>query len=145
MRKPVKCNDNFYVHELVPKLAYAKYGDKAIRFVTQWQLRLSDALREEFGPTTINNYYWGGPRKDSGTRIQGWSKAGGPTSAHRLALALVCQFKDYSIKDVWKTIKAQEDYWMAMGISRIEKFANMTWLHADGVITNKNKIHWFKP
>lgn len=144
-RKPVKCNKHFYVHELVPKKAYEIYGDRAIRFITPWQLKLSDALRETFGPTTINNYYWGGKRKDSGTRIQGWSRTGSATSAHRMGIALDCVFRDVSIKDVWRNIKTYDDFWFNMGITRIEKFKGMDWLHIDGIITNKEKIHWFKP
>ena len=75
-----KCK-HFKAHELVPPAIYDKFGERSFMFLDDRLLKLCDALREEFGSATINNYKWGGDRVASGLRSPD-SPYYSPTSQH---------------------------------------------------------------
>jgi hypothetical protein len=49
----------FKIHELVPPKVYQVRGEKAWQLIDPKLISLIDALREEFGSATINNYIVG--------------------------------------------------------------------------------------
>ena len=70
VKDPIKINfTNFSVAEFVSKKRFEARPDRASRGVS-WQLVLAcQNIREFFGkPITINNWFWGGDRQDSGLR-----------------------------------------------------------------------------
>lgn len=133
---------HFKIHELVPSETFQKYGEKAWMFLDPNLIILIDALRDEFGGATINNYYWGGNRTASGLRI--------PTSAeysvysqHSHGRAADMLFSNISTSDVRKAIIATPQKWLSL-VDSITIEDDVSWLHVD-VRNGDNCIKLFKP
>lgn len=118
---------NFHIKEFVPKEIYDKWGDKSAWFMDMRLIKLVQALRDEFGPITINggNYNLSGFRPPSST-------VGGKLSQHRFGRAADLKFKDVTVQDVYAAILKNEEHWMKKGLTTLENIqATPTWLHID--------------
>ena len=119
---------HFKIYELVDETTYLKYGEKAWMFIDPMLIKLIDAMREEFGQATINNYFWQGDRSWSGLRTKEspwYSKY----SQHSFGRAVDILFK-IPAKDVRKTMTEDPDKWLAICPS-ITMEDGVSWVHVD--------------
>jgi hypothetical protein len=59
-----------------------------------------DALRDKFGPITVNDWSWGGTFKESGYR-SATSRTGAKYSQHRYGRAFDCKFGHVTVQGVY--------------------------------------------
>jgi hypothetical protein len=86
------------------------------------------ALRAEFGPIMINDWYKGG--KFSYRGVRPWNvKVGAPFSQHKTGRAIDYHTKDFTAEEMREAIKKKQEYWLDLGITRIED--KKSWLHFD--------------
>ena len=124
----------FKVHEIVPKVLYNKYGEKAWRYVDIRLIETIDKLKEHFseGSMTINNYKWNGAREWSGIRTSD-SPYYSVGSQHSYANALDIVFSEYTAKEVRDYILNNLDEF-----PHIKGLEVATWLHID--VRNEDNI-----
>lgn len=124
----IKAN-HFKIHELVPPAIFTMFGENAWWFIDPRLVVLIDAMREEFGSATINNYKFGGKREWSGLRTPDspWYK---PTSQHSFGRAADMIFKDYSASGVRDLMIANQSKWLAICPS-ITLERDVEWVHVD--------------
>lgn len=135
----------FKAHELVPPAIYDRFGERSFMFLDERLLKLCDALREEFGSATINNYKWGGDRVASGLRSPD-SPHYSPTSQHSFGRAVDILFSNVKAEFVRNCIKSDPDLSnILMDITpSITLEDGVSWLHID--IRNGNAgVNSFKP
>ena len=109
-------------------------------FIDKELLSVLDALREEFGPITINNWKSGGQYKESGLRMPN-TGTGASFSQHKFGKAADLKFKNHTVQDVYKAILANEAKWVAKGLTTLENItATPSWLHIDVRNTGSDKI-----
>lgn len=138
----------FEIHELVPPSVFEARGEKAWELLDDRLLRAVDALRERFGPATINNYKWGGDRQWSGLRMSE-SPWFSPYSQHTFGRAADLIFKDVEADKVRKWLERWHDYEVRdcltnaelLGITGIEK--GISWVHID--VRNFDGLKLFTP
>lgn len=128
----------FTIHELVPPDIYHGYGERAWQFLDDRSLMMLDSLREKFGSTTVNSYYWGGEREWSGLRTSD-SPYYSPTSQHSFGRAFDCIFRNTDAETVRQYILRNPEEFpyitsMELGVS---------WLHFD--CRNVDPIFTFYP
>jgi len=131
---------HFKIHELVPKVLYDTYGEKAWRYVDVRLIETIDKLKEVFsdGTMTINNYYWGGNREWSGIRTPD-SKYYSVGSQHSYGNALDIVWSEYTAEEVRQYIlNNQEEF---PHIRRLEK--DVSWCHLDLANTGVKEIVLF--
>ena len=134
----------FKAHELVPPAIYDKFGERSFMFLDDRLLKLCDALREEFGSATINNYKWGGDRVASGLRSPD-SPHYSPTSQHSFGRAVDILFKEFDSEHVRNSIKKHSNFWCDdMGVDSITLEDGVSWLHID-IRNGKAGVNSFKP
>lgn len=134
---------HFNIHELVPKKIYQTRNDKAWELIDSRLILLIDALRDDFGSATINNYAYGGNREWSGLRTpeSPWYS---PTSQHSFGRAADMIFKNHQAQEVREAIKANQDKYLTI-CDTITIEDDVTWLHID-VRNNIDKgLRFFKP
>ena len=131
----------FKIYELVDPVVYEQRGQKAWELLDSSLLTIIDALRETFGPATVNNWKWGGKFKWSGLRTP-QCKIGARYSQHRFGRAADLKFKNISPKEVRAAIKSDSDYWGPLGIFCIEN-RTATWVHIS--VQNCTPIKWINP
>lgn len=138
-----KCK-HFKAHELVPPAIYEKFGERSFMFLDDRLLKLCDALREEFGSATINNYKYGGDRVASGLRSPD-SPYYSPTSQHTFGRAVDMLFKNVESETVRDHIKDVSNHWcITAGVESITLEDGVSWVHID--IRNGNAgVNSFKP
>lgn len=132
----------FKIYELVGKECYNRFGEKAWWFIDPNLIRLIDALREEFGSATINNWKWGGNREWSGLRTPDspWYSM---YSQHSYGRAADILFKEHEAEEVRQAITANPDKWLAIAPS-ITLEEDVSWTHID-VRNDLPVIRTFKP
>ncbi len=132
---------HFKVHELVNKEIYEKYSESYIlnRFFDNRLLKTLDALREHFGSLTINDWYFGGKRTESGLRVPKM-KFYNFTSLHSWGRAFDIISKKYTAEEMRQEILNNQHKFPF--IKRMEKDVN--WLHIDNYTTNKKEIVLFR-
>lgn len=133
---------HFKIHELVPPSIYTLRGEKAWELIDSRLITLIDAMREEFGSATINNYKWGGDRQWSGLRTPD-SPYYSKTSQHTFGRAADLLFKDHTADAVRKAMIANPDKWLAI-CPNITLEDDVSWVHID-VRNGDNCIRVFKP
>lgn len=133
---------HFKIHELVPPKTYTRFGEKAWWFIDPVLIDLIDAMRDEFGRATINNYKWGGDRQWSGLRSSD-SPWYSPYSQHSFGRAADIIFNDISADDVRKAMTQNPEKWLAIAPS-ITLEEDVSWVHVD-VRNDANVIRTFKP
>jgi hypothetical protein len=133
---------HFIIEELVPELCHRRFGEKAWWFIDPNLIKLIDALRDEFGQATINNWKWGGNREWSGLRTPDspWYSM---YSQHSYGRAADILFKEHEAEEVRKAIVANPEKWLAIAPS-ITLEEDVSWLHAD-VRNDLPVIRTFKP
>jgi len=150
--------EHFLPHELVDQDTYALFKDQPdtiYRLFPDGLLMAADDLRELFGSTTINNWYYGGERQWSGFRHER-SRYFSKTSEHSSCNALDMVFSNAEVPAVFGYIMANEAKFYDLGIRRIESLEATAkhqgvsagnWLHLDVKECGKpeGKIHVFRP
>ena len=134
---------SFVLEELVAPAIFHELGEAAWDLLNENALRSLQALRDKFGPITVNNWHTGGAYKESGLREQG-TTTGAPKSAHKRGKAFDCKFKNYTVRQVFDYVIAHQDQFPL--IRRIENIvASPTWLHIDVVEHDGDGIKVFMP
>lgn len=122
---------SFVLQELVPPPIYSRMGDAAWVLLNENALRSLQALRDKFGPITINNWHTGGACKESGLREAG-TKTGAPKSAHKRGEAFDCKPKACTVREMYDYVLSHEDEFPL--IRRVENIQyTKTWFHFDVV------------
>ncbi|MFH2094195.1 MAG: hypothetical protein ABIJ16_00740 [Bacteroidota bacterium] len=139
----VQLTKNFYLDEYIPKALYEKFSSKPhiLTGLIDKRLVLADqALRDKFGPVTINSWWNGGDRNWSGLRTPE-SPQYSATSQHTFGRASDKIFRDVTAEEVRKYIR---DNWKTLGITCIED--NVSWVHSDiRFILNQKDLLIVKP
>lgn len=133
----------FKIHELVPKHIYQTRNEKAWELIDSRLIMLIDAIREDFGSATINNYAYGGERQWSGLRTPD-SPWYSPTSQHSFGRAVDMLFKDYQAHEVREAIKANQDKYLTI-CDTITIEDDVVWLHIDVRNNVEKGLRFFKP
>ncbi len=131
---------HFAIHELVPQQVYEERGEKAWELLDDRLLVTLDALRERFGPMTVNNYFWGGDREWSGLRTPE-SPYYSPYSQHTFGRAADCLFKDIKADQVRQYILARPSDPNYRYVNSVEM--DVSWLHFD--VRNCERIKTYYP
>ena len=129
---------HFAIHELVPPNVYRERGEKAWELMAVSQLLTIDALRDEYGPMTINDYIFGGVRQWSGLRTPD-SPFYSPYSQHTFGRATDSIFHDISAEEVREDILNNPNkfpYIMSVELGT-------DWLHCDS--RNCHRIKTYTP
>ena len=139
MSELYKCR-HFSIRELVPPHVYEERGQKAWELLDDRLLITIDALRDEYGPITINDYYL--PhcrRKWSGLRTPEYAKYR-PYSQHSFGRAGDMLFKDWpDVSKIRRNILANPEKFPFIGAMEL----GVSWLHID--CRNCNRIKTFYP
>jgi len=86
------------------------------------------ALRNNFGPVTINTWHNGGQFSYRGYRP--WNvKVGKPFSQHKFGRGIDFDVKGMTAEEVREAIKKDQKFWLEKGITRIED--KVSWNHLD--------------
>lgn len=132
---------NFILPEFISKETWDKYGHRALWFIDDRIIQTCQKLRDNLGiPLTINNWYYGGDRNESGLRVEGM-KNYSSTSQHAFGRAVDIISKDMSAEEMRQHIyNKRHDYPHIKAIER-----NVSWLHIDCRYTNSNNFMLFDP
>lgn len=132
-----KITTHFKAAEFLPRDA-GEYLDDPVQYLLkngQWLLKVAESLRVIFGPTTINDWAWGGIFNARGIRLnEGHSNVGLQGSRHRKFMALDCHFRDVTIPEAHEHIRQNPEFWLKAGVVRYEKTQGgkpINWLHVD--------------
>lgn len=134
---------HFDLRELVPPDVYAARGEAAWELLEPRGLVLLDALRDQFGPCTVNDWHRGGRFKESGLRdpVTG---VGARLSQHKRGAAFDCKFKDASPRNVYDYLLANPDEFPELTVLEdIE--STPTWVHVDVRPANWTGIRIVRP
>ena len=116
----------FIAQEFIPPDIYRLIGDLSIKLMDPRILETADAIRERYGPTTINNWHSHGSRQWSGLRIEGCSY-GTAKSQHRFGKAIDCLVSGMTAEEIRQDI-LKNPLWFPH-IRGIE--LGVSWLHVD--------------
>lgn len=134
---------NFEIRELVTPEVFAARGDAAWELLDPFALRTLQALRDKFGPLTVNNWHIGGTYKESGLRGMG-SATGAVWSQHKFGRAFDCKFKTVSPQEAHDYILTHMSEFQYL--TTLENpAATPTWTHFDVRNHNKNGIWIVNP
>lgn len=128
----------FVVQEYVPPYIFKRYGQTAWEFLDDRLLRMDDALRDKFGPMTINNWHTGGDREWSGLRTPS-SPYYSETSQHSYGRASDKIFHATNAEAVRQYILAHPDEFPLLMSLELAT----SWLHSD--TRNCERIKTYKP
>ncbi len=128
----------FSIEELVDRETFKKRGDKAWQLIDDRLIYMIDALREKFGPITINNWNMGGDREWSGLRTSK-SPYYSAYSQHTFGRAADLIFKNALPCAVRMEILDNKDKYPY--ITGVE--LDISWVHID--IRNAQQYYTFKP
>lgn len=134
----------FTIAELVPKDYYERFGERCWEIFDERALKTLDALREKFGPATINYYpYQSGGMQYRGLRTSAYygsgSKNDDSRSQHKYGRAFDITFKNISAKDVRKYVIEHKDEFPFITFLEID----ITWFHFD--VRNTEGIKLWSP
>jgi hypothetical protein len=100
-------------------------------FIDDRLLRFDDFLREQFGPITINNWYWDGDREWSGYRPPD-SPYFSQYSQHSFGRASDKIFQNVEAEEVRVWLKQNVDIWQQKtGVKSITLENKVSWVHSD--------------
>ena len=136
-----KVSKNFILPEFVSKEFWDKHGWNSLWYIDSRIIESCQKLRDKLGiPLTINNWYYGGDRQESGLRVPGM-KNYSPTSQHAFGRAVDIISKDMSAEEMRQHIyEKRHDY---PHIKAIERKVN--WLHIDCRNTGSTTFMLFDP
>jgi uncharacterized protein YcbK (DUF882 family) len=130
----------FKIYELVPPDVFEQKGKQAWEFLDDRLLITLDRLRGQFGPMTVNNYMWGGPREWSGLRTVD-SPYYWRDSQHTFGRAADCLFHEIDVEHIRTHILRYPNDPRYEHIGGIE--LDTSWLHID--VRNTERIKTFYP
>jgi len=120
---------HFILQELVGPGVFEARGDRAFELLRPEALVTLDALREKFGPLTVNNWHAGGAFKESGLR-DFTTATGAKYSMHRYGGAFDCKFQSLVTHEVYDYVLANRGEFPLITTVENVKFT-ATWLHFD--------------
>lgn len=129
---------HFRIEELVPQHVFEDRGQQAWMLLDSAALIALDALREKFGPITVNNWVWGGDRQWSGLRTA-QSPFGSQYSQHRFGRAFDCLFRDTTAEEARQYILANPCEFPLITSMEL----GTSWLHFD--TRNCDRIMTYTP
>jgi hypothetical protein len=134
---------HFELRELVPPDIHAARGDAAWELLDPRALVLLDALRDTFGPCTVNDWHRGGRFKESGLRdvVTG---TGARYSQHKYGRAFDCKFADATPGHVFDYLLERAIEFPELTVLEDVK-ATPSWLHFDVRAANWEGIRVVKP
>jgi len=141
----MKVTKNFYLHELVDKTTYERFGDFSQRFLDKDTVNVLQFFRDRYGSTTVNNWRQGGNFQYRGFTPPNCT-IGGLFSQHKYGRAFDINCKNATPDEIREDILKNEYDFILQGLTRIEdgEFAP-TWMHFDCAWTGDSKIHIVKP
>lgn len=117
---------HFSIKELVPRHVHKDRGNRAWELFDDRALETLDALREQFGRATVNNWAWNGNREWSGLRTPE-SPYGTQYSQHRLGRAFDVIFSEKTAEEAREYVLAnEEEFPYIRGIE-----LGVSWFHFD--------------
>jgi hypothetical protein len=136
-----KVSKNFILQEFVSKEFYDKYSWSSLWFIDSRIIETCQKLRDNLEiPLTINNWYYGGDRQESGLRVPGM-KNYSQYSQHSFGRAVDIISKQMSAEEMRKHIFSNPSQYPH--IKAIER--KVTWLHIDCRNTNSKAFMLFDP
>ena len=99
---------HFKIQEFVPEHVFAVHGQRSTRFIRAGMFQTAQKLRDVFGITTINDWFYGGRRNWSGYRDSSCENIYSPLSAHSFGEAIDCIFKTATADEVRNYIMANQ-------------------------------------
>lgn len=146
IKTDLKLSKNFYLSEFLHPLLYKRVGSRAINFMHEQMVPTVQALRDKFGPITINDWEdegeYAGKFIDSGLRIR--TSVGAVLSPHLYGDACDCKFRDSSPLEVQEYLHTHEEEFPH--ILRLENaYKTETWLHIELCEKRNNGIYVFNP
>lgn len=87
---------HFGIKELVSSETYKDRGEAAWELLDPEALKVLDHLREEFGPTTCNDWSWGGRFQNRGFRDSN-TTVGATYSQHKMGRGFDVHFKNITV------------------------------------------------
>ena len=124
---------SFDIREFVPPETYAKWGERSIWFIDKEVILFAQWLKDYTDSTvTINNWQWGGPRRDSGYRPPIHRNAKyAQESSHRRGKALDIVVKGYTSEQIRMIIDNNYQFLNeSFGVTGYE-VDTPTWTHVD--------------
>jgi hypothetical protein len=115
---PIQGSPYFDVREFVHPRVWNIYKEQAAMFVNPTNVRIHDAVRERYGPTSLNNWMSGGERLASGFRAR-WEHIGGEYSQHRLGNAGDSRSRDATPEEIYHDILKNPMPFWEIGLRRM--------------------------
>lgn len=121
----------FLAQELVTPDVYGLRKERSYELFDGAALDSLIALREKFGPITVNNWHAGGTYKESGLRDP-LTKTGALFSQHKFGRAFDCKFHGVTVQEVFDfIIKHHNEFPYITTLEDIKFTAPGGWLHFD--------------
>lgn len=130
-RQRIRLDRNFFADEFIPPSMYQRYPDwMIVRRIPIQLVRAYQAVRDRHGARTLNDWWHGGNRNQSGLRIPGqgyyremashsWCGAGDSVGVT-------------PVQEIWEDIRKNYDrVYKPLGVTGIEVGRNISWLHLD--------------
>ncbi len=137
----MKVSKNFILQEFIDPLFYDEYSEKAIWFIDARIIQSAQALRDNLGiPLTINNWYYGGQRKESGLRLP-YSQNYSQFSQHSFGRAVDIVSDQMSAQEMRNHLYQNKHLYPH--INAIED--KVSWLHIDCRTTISDNYLIFSP
>jgi len=134
---------HFRVEEFLPPGLYNQYGERGLRLLMDPRILFTmDALRDKFGPITVNNYHAGGAFQQRGFRDD--PGVGAPLSQHRFGRACDFDIKGVTAEEFRAIARAGKMRAELAHITRVED--GVSWVHIDvaGVEAPADGVVFFK-
>lgn len=133
----------FRLEELVYPEIFKARGEACWELLDSRALVTLDALRDKFGPTTVNNWHADGQYKESGLRSFD-TTTGAKYSQHRFGRAFDCKFRHATPEEVQAYVLSHRDEFPLL--TTIENAADtVTWLHFDCRLNADDSIRIIEP
>ncbi len=157
----IRVSDNFFLDEFIPPELYHLFGERSMLWLRPQVVRISQSLRNIFGPCTINNWSQDGevnPEEflkfpeskqeqfyhESGLRMPD-TKTGAKFSMHKYGCAADLKFINSDPDTVRRYIKAHYyEVFRPLGMTRMEA-RTPTWVHCDCGNTGSRELIIFNP
>jgi hypothetical protein len=120
---------HFDLRELVTPEIYMTRGQSAWELLDSRGLIVLDALREKFGPVTVNDWHLSGSYSESGLRSL-TTQTGARYSQHKMGRAFDTKYKDVKPQEVYDYLLAHADEFPELTVVE-DIAATPTWVHVD--------------
>lgn len=133
----------FLAQELVTPDVYGLRKERSYELFDGAALDSLIALREKFGPITVNNWHAGGTYKESGLRDP-LTKTGALFSQHKFGRAFDCKFRNITVQEVFTYVVENPERFPLITCVEDVSFTP-TWFHFDTRRHSRNGIWIIKP